>query len=87
MPRQKQRGIRIGSGLDAPHFKSKETVMKRYTVTVKENGDTFHAFSKKKADKWMFDYEYSCIYQDNPWRPHFEVAEEEIEEDEAYEAH
>ena len=36
LPRQKQRGIRIGSGLDAPHFKSKEIVMKRYTVTVRK---------------------------------------------------
>lgn len=52
--------------------------LKRYTVTIKENGDSFSAFEMKKINKWIADYLESAMYQDEPWIPHFDITEETI---------
>ena len=52
--------------------------MKRYTVTVRENGDTFRAFNIKQVKRWIYKYKYDCANQDVPWQPHFDVTEEVI---------
>ena len=50
----------------------------RYTVTVKENGDSFNSFNLRQVNKWANDYEDHCLNQDEPWQPHFEFTEETI---------
>lgn len=52
--------------------------MIRYCVTVKENGDRFHAFHMSKIYRWMFEYEHHTLNQDIPWEPHFEITTETI---------
>ena len=52
--------------------------MKRYTATVKENGDQFRSFYMEKINEWITHYKYECETQDDPWTPHFEVSEEII---------
>ena len=55
--------------------------MTRYVVTVKENGDSFHAFDLRKINQWIGIYEHSCLNQDVPWKPHFEIKTESIKEE------
>ncbi len=58
--------------------------MKRYTVTVKENGDQYRAFSMKRIYRWMFEYEHHTLNQDIPWEPHFEITTETLKGEREY---
>jgi hypothetical protein len=50
----------------------------RYSVTVKENGDSFHSSDSRRVIEWANEYENHCLNQDEPWQPHFEFIEEEM---------
>lgn len=52
--------------------------MKRYTVIADEI-IIDHAFSKKKAEKIAWEYEYGCLQEDIPFCPEIKIVVEEIE--------
>lgn len=52
--------------------------LKRYTVTVKENGDSFTSLNEKDCKRWAGLYADHVANQDNPWEPHFEMATETL---------
>lgn len=53
--------------------------LKRYTVTVKENGDSFTSLNEKGCRKWAAQYADHVANQDNPWEPHFKMTTEVLE--------
>jgi len=53
--------------------------VKRYTVVVMENGDSFSAMNEKGCRKWVAQYINHVANQDNPWEPHFKMTTEVLE--------
>ncbi len=52
--------------------------LKRYTITVKENGDSFSSLNKRDCQRWAGLYTDHVSNQDDPWVPHFEMTTETL---------
>ena len=53
-------------------------VLKRYTVTVVESGDSFRSFSMSQINRWCGRYSYHVSNQDSLWEPHFKISTETL---------
>ena len=53
--------------------------LKRYTITVKENGDSFTSLNEKDCRRWAGLYADHVANQDDPWEPTFEMTTETID--------
>lgn len=50
----------------------------RYTVTCKENGESYSSTSEKDCKYWAARYADHVSNQDDPWEPTFEMTTETI---------